>query len=284
VSAAQLLNGVALGSLLMILSSGLALIYGLRGVTNFAHGALYMGGAYVAYTVTSTIGFWWSLIIVPLVLAGLGAILEFAVFRPLQSRSHIEVGLITFGISLILSRVIVIIWGSQTLAVSAPQGLDGTMEIGPISFPSYRIFLIVCAIVIAVALVVWLRGTRTGLRIRAASQDIRIAAITGVNVDRASLLVVCIGTGLAGLAGTLAAPYVSVDPGMGASILITTLIIVVIGGAGNIGTTMLVGMGLGIVQTMVTLWSPPIAVLIPYVALVVVLVRRPEGLGARRTA
>jgi len=137
-------------------------------------------------------------------------------------------------------------------------------------------------VLIAVALVIWLRGTRTGLWIRAASHDIKMAAVSGVNVDRASLIVVCLGTALAGLAGTLAAPYVSVDPGMGMAILITTLIIVVLGGAGNVGVTMIAGMGLGVVQTVVTLWSPPIAVLIPYIALVVVLMRRPDGLGARR--
>ncbi|WP_157073089.1 branched-chain amino acid ABC transporter permease [Kribbia dieselivorans] len=278
----QLLNGIALGSLLMILSSGLAMIYGLRGVTNFAHGALYMAGAYIAYSVAQQVSFWAALIAAPLVLAALGAVLELVFFRRLQHRNHIEVGLVTFGLAMIIERVIVIIWGERTLSVDAPPGLTGTTSVLGSDYPSYRLLVIGIALALAVGLVYWLRKSRVGLHIRAASHDVETSAILGINVDRVSLLVVCIGAALAGLAGTLAAPYVSVHPAMGVAILIQVLIVVVIGGAGSIGGAMLAGMALGILQTVGAIWAPSLSVLIPYAALVVVLLWRPQGLAGKR--
>jgi branched-chain amino acid transport system permease protein len=279
---AQLLNAVAFGSLLMILSSGLAMIYGLRGVTNFAHGALYMAGAYLAYSVTQHFSFWWALLLVPAGLALLGAALELAFFRRLQGRSPIEVGLVTFGLAMVLERVIVMIWGERTLSVNAPAGLDGTTALFGTHYPSYRLLVIGIALVMAVALVWWLRASRTGLHIRAASHDVETSSVMGINVDRVSLVVVCLGAALAGLAGTLAAPYVSVDPGMGVGILINVLIVVVIGGAGSIGGAMVAGMALGLIQTTGSVLLPSVSVLVPYAALVVVLLWRPAGLAGKR--
>jgi len=284
VNFAQLLNGVAFGSLLMILSSGLAMIYGLRGVTNFAHGALYMAGAYLAYSVSTNFSFWLALIVAPLALAVLGAVLELVFFRRLEHRSHIEVGLVTFGIALVLERVIVLIWGERTLAVSAPGGLGGTTSVFGVAYPTYRLLIIAVAVVLAAALVWWLRGTRLGLHIRAASRDGETSAILGIDSDRVSLVVVCVGAALAGLAGALAAPYVSVDPGMGVSILINVLIVVVIGGAGSIAGAMIAGMALGIVQTLGAVLLPSLSVLVPYIALVAVLLWRPAGLAGKGVA
>lgn len=278
----QLLNGIALGSLLMVLSSGLAMIYGLRGVTNFAHGALYMAGAYIAFSVSDQVNFWVALIAAPLGLAVIGAVLELVFFRRLQHRNHIEVGLVTFGLAMILERVIVLIWGEQTHAVEQPAILSGSTAILGAHYPTYRLAVIVFALVMAAILVAWLRFSRTGLHIRAASHDLETSGILGVNVDRVSLLVVCLGAALAGLAGTLAAPYVSVYPAMGTAILIQVLIVVVIGGAGSIGGAMVAGMGMGIVQTMGALWAPSLSVLVPYAALVIVLLWRPQGLFGRK--
>lgn len=283
-NAAQLLNGVALGSLLMVLSSGLAMIYGLRGVTNFAHGALYMSGAYLAYSVADRSSFWAALVVVPLALAVLGVVLELALFRPLQHRSHIELGLITFGLALMAERIVVLIWGERTLRLTPPDVLGGTSSVLGVEYPTYRLSIIVVALVMAAALVLWLRRSRIGLHIRAASQDIETAAIMGINVDRVSLIVVSLGAALAGLAGTLAAPYVSLDPGMGNAFLITVLIVVVVGGIGSIGGAMVAGMGLGIIQTVSTVWSPSFAVIVPYLALTIVLLWRPTGLAGKRVS
>ncbi|MFJ8813015.1 MULTISPECIES: branched-chain amino acid ABC transporter permease [Amycolatopsis] len=279
---AQLLNGIAFGSLLMILSSGLAMIYGLRGVTNFSHGALYMAGAYLAYSVSANFSFWLALVVAPAVLAVLGAVLELVFFRRLQHRSHIEVGLVTFGVAMVLERVIVLIWGERTLAVAPPAGLGGTTSVFGVDYPSYRLLIIGFAVVLAVGLTWWLRASRLGLHIRAASRDGQTAQILGINADRVSLVVVCLGAALAGLAGALAAPYVSVDPGMGVAILINVLIVVVIGGAGSIAGAMTAGMALGVVQTLGAVWLPSVAVLVPYAALVAVLLWRPAGLFGRQ--
>ncbi|MCW2713577.1 MAG: transporter permease [Frankiales bacterium] len=283
-SIAEVLNGVALGSLLMVLSSGLAMIYGLRGVTNFAHGALYMVGAYVAYSVGTRLSFWVALLVVPVVLAAVGVVLELVFFRRLEHRSHIEVGLVTFGLALVGERIVVLIWGERTLSADPPSALSGSISVLGTNYPTYRLFVIVAALAMASALVLYLSRSERGLHIRAASHDLETASIMGINVDRVSLFVVALGAALAGLAGTLAVPYVSLDPGMGAGILITVLIVVVIGGVGSIGGAMVAGMGLGIAQTVGTTISPSIAVVIPYLALVLVLLLRPTGLAGRRAA
>jgi branched-chain amino acid transport system permease protein len=283
VNLAQVLNGIALGALLMILSSGLAMIYGLRGVMNFAHGALYMLGAYFAYEATNSgLSFWLALIVAPLGLAIVGAALELGFFRRLQHRSHIEVGLVTFGLALVIDRFIVLIWGDDTHPVSAPDAVNGTTSVFGTDYPTYRLLIIGVAIAMAAGLVLWLRNSRTGLHIRAASHDTETSSILGINVDRVSLVVVCLGAALAGLAGVLAAPYFSVQPGMGQAILITVLIVVVVGGIGSIGGAMAAGLLLGLVQVMGNVWLPSVAVLVPYALLIVVLLWRPTGLAGRR--
>jgi branched-chain amino acid transport system permease protein len=284
VNLAQLLNGVALGALLMILSSGLAMIYGLRGVMNFSHGALYMLGAYLAYAVTTATSFWLALIIAPLGLAVVGAGLELGFFRRLQDRSHIEVGLVTFGLALVLDRVIVLIWGDDTHPVTAPDAINGTVSVLGTDYPTYRLMIILIAAVMAAALVIWLRRSRTGLHIRAASHDTETSSILGINTDRVSLVVVCLGAALAGLAGTLAAPYFSVQPGMGQAILISVLIVVVVGGIGSIGGAMVAGRGRGRIHRKGQEWGPRVSVLVPYALLIAVLLWRPTGLAGKRLA
>jgi branched-chain amino acid transport system permease protein len=284
VNLAQILNGVALGALLMILSSGLAMIYGLRGVMNFSHGALYMLGAYLAYAVSTQMSFWAALILAPLGLAVVGVALELGLLRRLQERSHIEVGLVTFGLALVIQRVVVLIWGERTKAVDAPKAINGTTSVLGTDYPTYRLFIILIAAVLAIGLVVWLRRSRTGLYIRAASHDTETSSILGINTDRVSLVVVCLGAALAGLAGTLAAPYFGVQPSMGQAILITVLIVVVVGGIGSIAGAMIAGLGLGVIQIMGNVWLPSVSVLVPYALLIVVLLWRPTGLAGKRLA
>jgi len=277
----QVLNGLAFGSLLMILSSGLALILGLRGVTNFAHGSLYMAGGYVAYSVAQHVNFVAALVAAPIAVALIGAVMELVFFRRLEGRDHIEVGLVTFGLALAITRVILIVWGQDTHSVTPPAALDGTTTVGGISYPTYRLFIIGVAIVLALALVLWIQRTTIGLYIRAASTDLETAGILGINVDRVSLTVVCVGAALAGLGGALAAPFVSVSPTMGDSILITVLIVVIIGGAGSMAGAMISGLVLGLIQTFGNVWVPSVSVLAPYAALVVVLLVKPEGLAGK---
>lgn len=278
----QLANALALASLLTILSSGLALIFGLRDVMNFAHGAFYMLGAYLGYTASGQLSFWWALLIVPLVLVIVGAIFELAVLRPLQKRSHMDVALITYGIALILGPIIYMIWGTSPFSIDPPKALRDSVSLFGYPYPVYRIFLIAVGFGTCLALAAWLRWTRSGMHMRAVSQQPQVARMMGVNTDRLSLLVVCLGAAFAGLAGVLAGPYLSVDPGMGASILISCLIVVVVGGLGSISGTVIAAVVYGFVQVIGSVILPSLAVLAPYVLLFVVLIWQPQGFGRGR--
>ena len=281
---AQLANALALASLLTILASGLALIFGLRDAMNFGHGAFYMLGAYLGYSVSNRLSFWAALIVVPLLLALVGAVFELAVLRPLQKRSRMDVALITFGLALVIGPAIHKVWGTAPLSVEAPPALAGSVQLLGTMYPVYRLFLIVVGFGACVALALWLKYTRSGMHTRAVSQQPHIARMMGVNTDRLSLLVVCLGTGFAGLAGVLAGPYLSVDPGMGASILISCLIVVVVGGLGSIGGAIAAAVVYGFIQVIGTVLFPSLAVLAPYLLLFVVLLWRPQGFGRGRVA
>jgi branched-chain amino acid transport system permease protein len=279
---AQLANALALASLLTILASGLALIFGLRDVMNFAHGALYMLGAYLAFTVGTRMSFWAALVIVPMLLAIVGAAFELAVLRPLQKRSHMDVALVTFGIALIVGPLVHKIWGTVPLSVEAPELLVGSVQLFGTQYPAYRLFLIAMGFGTCLALAGWLKYTRSGMYTRAVSQQPHVARMMGVNTDRLSLLVVCLGTGFAGLAGVLAGPYLSVDPGMGGAILISCLIVVVVGGLGSIGGAIAAAVVYGFIQVIGTVLFPAVAVLAPYMLLFIVLLWRPQGFGRGR--
>jgi branched-chain amino acid transport system permease protein len=160
--------------------------------------------------------------------------------------------------------------------------LSGTASFLGTSYPSYRLVVIGITLLVAASLVVWLLRSRTGLYIRAASHDTQTSAVLGVNVDRTSLIVVCLGAALAGLAGTLAAPFVSAFPNMDTTILINALIVVVVGGLGSIWGAMVIGMVLGLLQIMGNVWLPSVATLVPYALLIVVLLWRPQGLAGTR--
>lgn len=281
---AQLANALALASLLTILASGLALIFGLRDVMNFGHGALFMLGAYLGYTFSGLLNFWAALVIVPVLLAVVGVAFEYAVIRPLQKRAHMDVALVTFGLALVLSQIVIKIWGTAPLSMEAPAVLAGSMDLFGQRYPLYRIFLIGVGFSTCVALAVWLKWTRSGMHVRAVSQQPMVARMMGVNTDRLSLLVVCLGTGFAGFAGVLAGPYLSVDPAMGSGVLISCLIVVVIGGLGSIGGAIAAAVVYGLIQVVGTLISPTLAVMAPYLLLFFVLLWRPQGLGRGRVA
>ncbi len=281
-SVAQLANALALASLLTILASGLALIFGLRDVMNFGHGAFYMLGAYLGFSVTKSMNFWAALVVVPLVLAVLGVVFELAVLRPLQKRSHMDVALVTFGIGLIVGPAVHKIWGTVPLAVDPPAVLAGSTQLLGTMYPVYRLFLIGMGFGTCLLLAAWLKYTRSGMHTRAVSQQPHVARMMGVNTDRLSLLVVCLGSAFAGLAGVLAGPYLSVDPGMGASILISCLIVVVVGGLGSIGGAIAAAVVYGFIQVIGTVLLPSVAVLAPYLLLFIVLLWRPQGFGRGR--
>ena len=275
------LNSLAFGALLMVLSSGLALIYGLRGVVNFAHGALYMLGAYVSYTVASAAGFWAGLVAAPIALGALGFLLDRFGLRYLTRRNELELVLVTFGLSYLLNDLVLAIWGAGSKSVKPPDTLQGTSEIFGSTYPTYRLFLIVAGLAIVLALGTWLRFSKIGLHVRAASTDREVAGIVGVNVDRTSAIVVSAGAALAGVAGALAAPFLSLFPSMGLEILVTTFLVIVIGGLGSVTGATIAALLIATLQTFGAVHAPSVSAMIPYALVVLVLLFRPQGIAGK---
>jgi branched-chain amino acid transport system permease protein len=258
------------------------LVFGLRDVMNFAHGAMFMLGAYLGYSVAGLFNFWIALIIVPALLAAVGVAFEYGAIRPLRNRARMDVALLTFGFALILSQLVIKAWGTAPLEVSAPPSLAGSVDLFGRPYPAYRLFLIAVGFGACLALALWLRFTRIGMHVRAVSRAPEISRILGVNTDRLGLLVVCLGTAYAGFAGVLAGPYLSVDPALGGNVLISCLIVVVIGGLGSIAGAIAASVAYGLIEVMGSLVSPVIAVTAPYLLLVFILLWRPQGFGQGR--
>jgi branched-chain amino acid transport system permease protein len=233
--------------------------------------------------VVQVTNFWVALVVVPIALALVGVFLEFAVLRPLKRRSELDVALVTFGISLIVGQLIIMIYGGQTRPVSAPSALSGTVHVFGTQYPVYRLLIIGLGIGTCLLVFAWLRWTRTGLFVRAVSDDPETARMIGVDSKRIGLFVVALSTAFAGLAGILAGPYLAVQPGMGDAIMITSLMIVAIGGLGSIGGAIVAAVLLGFTTAMGSEYLPAISSLMPYVLLIVILAVRPQGIGGMKT-
>jgi branched-chain amino acid transport system permease protein len=272
------LNGLVYGSLLYVLSVGLVLIFGLRRVTNFAHGGLYMVGAYLGYAVSTVGGFWVGLIVSMVGLSLLGAILDRLIFRPLQDQNPISTILVTFGLLLVLEDAVRTIFGKDFILMKTPPALTGVAVLLGTPFPIYRLFVIAVAVVVAMVLATWLLKSRVGLYVRAASVDPVTTGIQGVDTERLGMLVVAIGTGLAGLAGVVSAPLLALSPSMGSYILIDCFIVVVTGGLTSFTGAFIAAMLIGQSHNLGVAYFPEIASLVPLLIMVVVLIFRPEGL------
>ena len=279
----NLFNGLVYGSLLIVMCSGLALIYGLRRVVNFAHGSLYMLGAYIGYSIASVSNFWVALVCAPLAMAVFGVLLDRYGFRLLQKREPLSVVLVTFGLLLVIEDAVQSVWGKANLSIPTPAALDFTVEVLGASLPAYRIGVIVVGLAVAAGLTLWLRLSKAGLSVRAASTDPVTTAMQGVNTDALSALVVGVGTALAGLAGVVAGPFLSLSPAMSSDVLIDSFVVVVVGGLGSLSGAFIVAMVLGLVQSFGAVHLPDSAVLLPFLLMVGILIWRPEGLAGNRS-
>lgn len=274
----QLLNGLVYGGMLYVVAVGLVLIFGLRRVVNFAHGGLYMVGAYVSYSVAAVAGFWAGIAVSVLVLTVVGVVLDRVVFRPLQDEDPIVTMLVTFGLLLVLEDGVRTIWGKDFLTVQPPAALAGVVQIAGTGFPVYRLLVIAVAILVAVALSAWLRMSRIGLYVRASSVDPLTTGMQGVDTEWLSAMVVAIGAGLAGLSGAISAPLVALSPSMGGSILIDSFVVAVTGGLGSFTGAFIAAMLIGQVHNLGVAFVPEAASMIPLVLMVLVLIWRPSGL------
>jgi len=275
----QILNGLVYGGLLYIVSVGLVLIFGLRRIVNFAHGSLFMLGAYVGFSVAVMGGFWGAILAAAIVLALVGALLDITILQPLQREDPIVTVLVTFGLLLILEDFAQFVWGKDFLKMPVPSMFSGSVLIVGESFPVYRLVVIAVAALVALGLSVWLRVSKIGLYVRASSADPLTTAMQGVNTDRVSVIVVALGAALAGISGTISAPLLALSPSMGSYILIESFIVVVVGGLGSFAGAFIAAIAIGQVHNLGLVYVPWAATMIPFLLMVAVLIWRPTGIA-----
>ncbi|MBW1976018.1 MAG: branched-chain amino acid ABC transporter permease [Deltaproteobacteria bacterium] len=277
--AINLLNGLCWGMLLFLISVGLTTVFGVMGVLNFAHGSLFMLGAYVAMQIMEWIpNFWIGLIIGPVVVAGLGIFIEVFLLRPVYRRDVTFQLLLTFAVLLVLDDAVRLIWGPAYHIVDPPPLLSGTISFFDQSYPLYRLFLLCFGPVVGLSLWFFFQKTRWGKVIRAAALDREMAEGVGIQVPRLFTLVFALGTWLAALGGALSAPYQSIGPSLGEKIIIESFIVVVVGGLGSFPGAFIGAIALGLLESFGTMFAGRVQMALPYLLLIVVLLFRPRGI------
>jgi len=276
----QLLLGLVNGSFYAMLSLGLAVIFGLLGIVNFAHGALYMMGAYVAWLAMEKfgIGFWWALILAPLIVGAMGAVVERTLLKRLYKIDPIYGLLLTFGLALIAEGLFRGQFGVSGQQYAVPDALQGSTNLGFMVLPNYRAFVVFASLL--VCLVTWwtIERTRLGSYLRAGTENPALVQAFGVNVPLMVMLTYGVGAGLAALAGVLAAPVIQITPLMGSNLIIVVFAVVVIGGMGSILGSILTGLALGLVEGLTKVFYPEASSIVVFVIMAIVLVIRPAGL------
>jgi branched-chain amino acid transport system permease protein len=279
----QLFNGLILGSIYVLLSLGLTVIFGTLGVVNFAHGALYMLGAYGAYSLVTLLGmpFLFAILFCPVLVGVVGILLEKTLIRRLYDLPHFYNLLLTFGIMFIIQDGIKIIYGPEGVPFNIPRALSGPVNLGFMYYPKYRLFIILLTAALALGLWLFISRTKLGAIIRAGTDDSEMVASLGIDISRTFTLVFGMGAALSGLAGVLAAPIQNVQPLMGMDILVETFVVVIIGGMGSIGGSVLAGLIIGELVTLgIIFWAPMANVLI-YAFMAFILIIRPRGFFGR---
>jgi len=306
-----LLNGLSYGLLLFMLSSGLTLIFSMMGVLNFAHASFYMLGAYFAYAISTKLGFWPALFVAPLVVGVIGAVVERYGLRSVHKYGHVLELLFTFGLSFVVVELVQLVWGRSAVPYPIPADLDGSLfTLYTTTFPVYRAFMMLVAIVMVAAIYLLLTRTRIGLVIQAALTHPEMAEALGHNVPRVLMLVFGGGCALAGLAGVIGGNAFVTEPNMAASVGSIVFVVVVVGGMGSLAGALLASLLIGVIQTyavaldyslnsLLSLWGANVsmdmpgasilnltisqsAAILPYLLMVLILIFRPKGLMGTR--
>ena len=279
----QLLLGLINGSFYAVLSLGLAVIFGLLNVINFAHGALYMAGAFVAWMLLNYlgVGYWPALILAPLAVGIFGIVLERTMLSRLYHLDHLYGLLLTFGLALIIQGLFRNYYGISGLPYRIPSALAGGHNLGFMFLPNYRAWVIVASIIVCFGTWFMIEKTRLGAYLRAATENSALVNAFGVNVPLLLVLTYGFGTALAGFAGVLAAPIYSVNPNMGADLIIIVFAVVVIGGMGSIMGAIVTGYMLGIIEELTRVFYPEGSSVVIFVIMAIVLLIKPEGLFGR---
>jgi branched-chain amino acid transport system permease protein len=277
----QLLHGLVFGAALGLLALGLTVIFGLLGVMNFAHGELYMFGAYAGIAAIGLTGsFWVALIVAPLAVGVLGAVTEVATLRPLYRREPLYGLILTFGLAMAFREVVRQIWGGDMRRILPP--VEGSTPLLGMTYPNYRLFLLGFSSVLLLGIWLFFTRTRAGIIVRAAVQDAEMLDGLGVNVPRVFTLTFAGSAALAAIAGLLLAPIFTVYPQMGVEMILLAFIVVILGGMGSMGGSVVAAFVIGITQSLLTLWMNPQRVAIAiFGIMIVVLIVRPRGFFGR---
>jgi branched-chain amino acid transport system permease protein len=281
----QLLLGLINGSFYALLSLGLAVIFGMLNIINFTHGAQYMIGAFTAFFLLqyAGLGYWWALIIAPILVGLTGVVIERAFLQWLYKLDHLYGLLLTFGLALIIEGVFRNYFGSSGLPYQMPDALRGGQNLGFMFLPNYRAWVVAASA--AVCLSTWfvIERTKLGSYLRAATENPTLVRAFGINVPRMITLTYGFGVGLAALAGVMAAPIYNVSPQMGSDLIIVVFAVVVIGGMGSIMGAIVTGFGLGVVEGLTKVFFPEASNTVIFVIMAIVLLIRPAGLFGRGT-
>jgi branched-chain amino acid transport system permease protein len=279
----QLLIGLINGSFYALLSLGLAVIFGLLNIINFAHGAQYMMGAFCAYFLANRLGlgYWWSLLLVPLIIGATGVVIERLMLSRLYKIDHLYGLLLTFGLALVFQGVFRNQYGTAGIPYSMPEQLTGGQNLGFMFLPNYRAWVIVASLVTCFATWFVIEKTKLGSYLRAATENPALVQAFGINVPRMITLTYGFGVALAAFAGVMAAPIYQVNPLMGADVIIVVFAVVVIGGMGSIMGSIVTGFALGIVEGLTKVFYPQASATVVFVVMVIVLLVRPRGLFGR---
>jgi branched-subunit amino acid ABC-type transport system permease component len=278
----QALNGLSYGVLLFLLSVGLTMIFGMLDIVNLAHGSFYMLGAYAGLSLISATGsFWLALALAPVIVGGIGALVERSCLRPLYRRPPLDQVLLTFGFIYFFEDIVKWIWGGRIRSIPSPDLFSHSVTVFGATVPSYRLFVIAFGFGMAAVLWLLIERTRLGAIVRAGVFDAEMTAGMGINIDRVFTAVFAGGAALAGLSGVIAGPIQSAYPPMGASILIPALIVVVVGGLGSLKGSFAGSLIIGQAETFGKAWLPGASMLIIYVVMALVLLLRPQGLFGR---
>lgn len=288
----QILVGLINGSFYALLSLGLAVIFGMLNSVNFAHGAMYMVGAFLAWIGLNQlplwtgldvgINYWWALILVPLVVGGAGIVFERSFMRRLRSLDPTYGMLFTFGLALVLEGLFREYYGATGRPYAIPESLRGAIDIGFMMLPKYRAWVVVASIVVCVGAWYFIERTRLGAYLRAGTENAAVAQSLGINVPLLVSLTYGLGVALAAFAGVLAAPIFQVSPRMGSELIIVVFAVVVIGGMGSIAGAIVTGLALGVIEGIAKLVYPEASAIVVFVIMSVVLVLRPAGLFGRQ--
>jgi branched-chain amino acid transport system permease protein len=284
---AVLADGVIYASWLFIIAAGLTLIYGVMRILNMAHGSLYALGAYAA---ASLAGYWlrsgrapmgsYAMLVLAAILVGLvmGPLVERGLLRYCYGRDEVVLVLVTYALFLILEDLVKLVWGVESYFITEPYGLLGTLEIGPLSYPTYSLVLVGAAVAVGLLLSWAINGTRQGKLLTAVIHDREVSAALGINVGRVYLVTFTVGTMLAAIGGALTAPMVSVVPAMGVEVIVLAFAVVVIGGLGSMPGAALGALIVGLVRSAAVHWFPQVELFSIYLVMALVLAVRPRGL------